>query len=258
MRIDPDIIYCTRDDAAPLALDLYRPIGPCRTMVLFAHGGGFFKGRKRGESVTRLALALTARGFGMASLQYRLGTGATAFERPERRRIRRNRLAAAAAGLTLAPRLYGAAYEAARLDLGAAIQFLRQSYARVACLGVSAGGIAGLSLAFPDSEDTPEMRPDAVMALGGAMVAPQRLGPDGAQSWMLNSGFDRVIRPVNARLVRAQAARLGAPLQVSFCKRRGHHAPIEALLSDADEHGQPYMKQMQGLFLESRPPKHQL
>ncbi len=223
--------------------------------MLFAHGGGFFKGDRRAGRVAELAKALTDEGFAMASASYRLATPLAEFPQDEQARIRAGQRRGRRAGLTLANRLTGAAQEAARRDLGQAISFLRREASalglppgKVPMIGVSAGGIAGLSLAFPPKSLPPSAAPDAVFALSGAVIQPWRIAPEAPPCLMLHSVVDKIIAPENAALAAHHAKATGAPLRLLTCARVGHNAPVDALLGDMDENGTPYWDHMLGLF----------
>ena len=223
--------------------------------MLLAHGGGFFKGDRRAGRVMELARALTAEGYVMASVSYRLATPLVDFPEDERRHITANQRRSRRAGLTLANRLMGSAFEAARRDIGAAIGFLDRDRDRlgigpgkIGMIGISAGGIAGLSLAFPPGGLPAAPAPAALLALSGAMVQPWRLAPDAPPCLMLHAVADKIIAPENAALAARRAKATGAPLRLLTCARSGHNAPIRALLEDADETGKPYWEHMLDLF----------
>ncbi|MCW8841991.1 MAG: lysophospholipase [Rhodobacteraceae bacterium] len=223
--------------------------------MLFAHGGGFYKGDRHAGCVGELADRLTAEGYALASASYRLATPMSAFDDADKARIRTNQRRSRRAGLSLANRLTGPAFEAARRDLGAAIGVLRQqgpalgiSTQKLVMIGVSAGAIAGLSLAFPPKNMPQTPAPDAVLALCGAMVQLWRLHPKGAPCLMLNSVQDRIIAPGNTDLAARRAEAALAPLHVMRCARKGHNAPVRALLEDTDDTGTPYWAHMRTLF----------
>ncbi|MEQ9693316.1 hypothetical protein [Shimia sp. SDUM112013] len=254
MREIRDLTYLKRPRSA-LALDLFLPGGPARAAVVFAHGGGFFKGQRQGADVDRLAALLTGRGFAMASLSTRLGTTISEFPALQQDAIRTHAARSRKAGLTLAPRLYGPAFEAARQDLAAGIAWLRSHATtyditsdKVGIVGVSAGGIAGLSLAYPPRNLPTEARPDAVLAISACMVQPWRLHAGGPPCLLLNSAVDRIVPPENPRLTLHRARTTGAPVTGLTCARNGHNPPFQALLEDRHTDGTPYANHMTNLF----------
>lgn len=257
----PDIVYCQRP-TGPLALDLYLPESvSARALILFAHGGGFTRGARDTPDTRAMAARLNSAGFAMASVSYRLGGGFADLPESYHKPVRQNRRATIQAGLTLKPRLFGAAFEVARQDIGEALSYLRAHLAswqiesdRVGFLGISAGAIAGLSLAYPPENLPSPARPDALFALSGAMVQPWRLHRDGPPCLMLNSVFDRIIPPENAARVAATAKACDAPVTALTCQRKGHNAPVIALNEDSDETGTPYWEQMVGFFARSLSP----
>ena len=208
--------------------------------------------------MTEIATRLASEGYATVSASYRLATPLAAFAPEERTRIRTHQRRTSRAGLTLARRLTGAAFEAARRDLGKAIGFLREAGPafglqsdKVLMIGVSAGAIAGLSLAFPPRGLPPAPAPDAVFALSGAMIQPWRLQQNAPPCLMLNSQTDKIIAPRNVALTRKRVLDTGAPVSFLTCKRGGHNAPVRALLEDADESGTPYWDHMMDLFSPS-------
>lgn len=254
MRQTRNIIYAERP-GQPLALDLYQPDGPASGMVIQAHGGGFFKGDRHGPRVKTLAERLCDMGVALASIDYRLGTSLDAFSAPDRRAIQHNRRRALKGGVKIAKRMLGPALEAARQDLGAAIDFLRANRNpfdidsdKIAVLGVSAGGIAGLALAYPPDNLPAAAKPDAVIALGAALAHPWALTLNGPPVLMLHSQQDRIMPPENAILAHSAAEQSGAPLTLLTCPRRGHNAPVQALLQDDAPDGTPYWDHMMSLF----------
>lgn len=191
----------------------------------------------------------------MASASYRLNTPLSAFPPDEQATISAHQTRSARAGMILAPRLMGPAYEAARRDLGAAIGFLRAEReslglgaGKVMMIGVSAGGIAGLSLAFPPRNLPTCPAPDALLTLAGAMIQPWRITSDAPPCLMLHSVVDKIIAPENTALAAHRAKTTGAPLRALSCAREGHNAPVHALFEDADDNGIPYWTHMLDLF----------
>ncbi|SFM15548.1 alpha/beta hydrolase [Shimia aestuarii] len=254
MRLTRDILYAERP-GQPLALDLYQPDGPASGMVIQAHGGGFFKGDRHGPRVKILAERLCDLGLALASIDYRLGTGPDAFSDLDQRAIQHNRRRALKGGVKIAKRMLGPAFEAARQDLGAAIDFLRANRNsfeidsdKIAVFGVSAGGIAGLALAYPPDNLPAAAKPNAVIALGAALAHPWAVTPNGPPVLMLHSQQDRIIAPEIAELARSAAENHGASLTLLTCPRRGHNAPMQALLQDDAPDGTPYWDHMMPLF----------
>ncbi|PSL17330.1 hypothetical protein [Shimia abyssi] len=250
MRVIEDIIYVERPSAS-LALDLYLPDGTAHSTVLHAHGGGFFKGHRAGPRVPLLAQRLTDLGLAFASVSYRLGTPASTFNDTDLRSIRQNCRRARDQGVLIAKRMLGPAFEAARQDIGTAIAFLTSTHAthdietsKLVLLGISAGGIAGLSLAYPPENLPCFAKPDAVITLGAAMVHPWCLSERGPQVLMLHSVNDKIIPPSTADLALTAATTSAAPFKVFKCNRKGHNAPVVALLKDTDERGTSYWDHM--------------
>ncbi|MBU2941998.1 hypothetical protein Q4525_08855 [Shimia thalassica] len=255
MRVINDITYDRRQPNG-LALDLYLPKGPARASVLFAHGGGFYKGARADAAVTRLAQILTDHDLAMASASYRLGTKPEAFSPADRRLIQISQTRTANSGLSVSSRLCGSAFEAARQDLGAALGWMRAAHKahgihseKVGFVGVSAGGIAGLALAYPPRFLPECPRPDAVFAVSACAVQPWRLTPHGPPCVLLNNDRDKIIRPENPRLTQRRARGVGAPVKSLWCDRKGHNAPFLALLEDRDPTaGRPYTDHLLTLF----------
>lgn len=239
----PDIPFGTRG----LALDLYHPPGRCLGALVYAHGGGFRKGSRKEPAALAVAERFAALGFAVAAVSYRLGVTVAEVPRAERRAIRASLARGDAAGLTLARRLRGAAMLAAVDDLSEAVEMLRAEGPRrglpsgLGILGVSAGGIAALSLAYPPAGRAGRVaRPDAVLAVAAAMAEPWRLKPGGPPVLMLHGQRDRVIGPGNPALAARQAALSDAPLRLALTDVPGHNAQLGALLDGRDAAGRPW------------------
>jgi len=75
----PDIVYSTIGGFRPLTLDLYTPAkgGAARPLVIYIHGGGWMGGTSRNAAAyanfPAVMADLAARGYVVASLNYRLG-----------------------------------------------------------------------------------------------------------------------------------------------------------------------------------------
>lgn len=236
-----------------LLLDAYCPTGPARAVVLYLHGGGFLKGSRSESPVRPLAQRLIPQGVAVVSPDYRLRTDLSAFAPQVAARIAAMEARSMAIGLTLAARLCGPAMIAAMRDAGAAVQAVRAglvpelSGLPVVCLGVSAGGIAALSLAYPPKDEALG-RPDAVLSIASAMVQPWRLAPDGPPCVMLHGSKDRVIGPENPRLAARRAHARAVDLQLIETGISGHTTQIAAFLDGTDAQGRPYFDHLSDLL----------
>jgi hypothetical protein len=255
MQTHSDLLFSAEKG---LALDLFLPDKDPRAIVLYLHGGGFTRGSRQGDQSQQLLQKLLGAGLGVAFADYRLGVGAEAFSDAQAEAIFAMQARTKAAGLTVAKGLCGPAMIAAVEDASDAVQALRSGNLcnatkglPVVILGVSAGGIAGLSLAYPPSEWWGASHPpDGVMALCAAMVQPWRLRADGPPAIMLHGPMDRIIHPSNPRLVARRAARLGAPLRLEISTVRGHNSQMNAFLTGASRDGIPYFSLFEGLLAE--------
>lgn len=236
-----------------LLLDAYCPSGPARAVVLYLHGGGFLKGSRTEDMVHALVQRLIPQGVAVVAPDYRLRTDFSAFPPQEAKQIAAMQARSKAIGLTLAARLCGPAMIAAMRDIGAAMAAVQAGLVPgiaglpMVCVGVSAGGIAGLSLAYPPPNETLP-RPDAVVSIAGAMVQPWRLAPNGPPCIMLHGSQDRVIGPENPRFAAQRAIGQGADLQLIETGIAGHNPQIAAFLQAVDAQGHPYFDHLIALL----------
>ncbi|WP_412554794.1 alpha/beta hydrolase [Shimia sp. MIT1388] len=247
MQCLKDISYIERDGQT-LALDLYLPDdAPPSGLMLFAHGGGFVKGDRTGPPAEKLAGKLTDLGVAMASVSYRLNTEDTDLPVPIRRQVYAYRRRAKDCGIALQHNLMGPRFEAARQDVGAAFQFLQSTQSpqdfsalTIGLIGISAGGMVGLSLAFPD-ENLPKFeKPACVIALGAALQNPWALTKNAPPCLMLHSCEDRIVPTENCELLGPLIAQTKAPIDIQICARKGHNAPVHALFEGDAPDGTPY------------------
>lgn len=70
-RVQRDVTYCTKD-GVDLKMDIYRPEAANGAAVMFIHGGGWTSGSKSGGSGSEMFGELVARGYVVASVDYRL------------------------------------------------------------------------------------------------------------------------------------------------------------------------------------------
>lgn len=254
MRVENNIVFAERQSDR-LALDLYLPQSETKALVVYAFGGGFTRGSRRSDFTSRLAGRLTGEGYALAAIDYRLNTSPEDIEKEQQKIVSKNLERGLDSGLTLARRLMGVRCEAARQDIGEALTFLKQNRhqwgihnEKIGLIGTSAGGIAGMALAYAPRHLPDFPSPDAVFVLGGAMIHPWRLRPDGPRCVFLHSTFDRIIAPKNLHHMKKRAEQTGAPIEVLFCDRKGHNAPNRALFEDSDETGKSYWDHMVAMF----------
>lgn len=248
MKCVTDIVY---DPRHKLELDLYLPDSlTADACIIYMHGGGFRRGHRAHVETGHFALKLTDAGFAMASISYRLRTGMGAFSAEDQEQIQSHAARSEKIGLNLTPNLYGPEFTAAMEDLSNAIEYLwvegeRLGIAsrKLGVLGVSAGGIAGLALAFPPMSWVRRVsRPDAVVAVSSAIVHPWRLEPDGPPCLMFHGPADPVIDIGNAQLGAARAQQIGAPVTLVDTGVEGHVTQVDEILDGSDSGGTPYMQ----------------
>ncbi|RLJ40772.1 hypothetical protein BCF46_3342 [Litoreibacter meonggei] len=258
MKCVSDIEY---DPRHGLELDLYLPdnltAGAC---IIYAHGGEFRRGTRADVETGHFAQNLTDAGFAMASISYRLGATLDAFSDEDAEQIRTHMARSEKVGLNLPSDLYGASFIAAMEDMSNAIDYLWVEGDRLGItsrklgiLGLSAGGIAGLALAYPPMPWMQRVSsPDAVVAISSALVHPWRLETDGPPCLMLNAPNDRSIDIGNAQLGAARAQQVGAPVTLIDTKIEGHESQIDEVLDGTHPDGTTYMQMIVDHFARLR------
>lgn len=242
-----DISYVERAGQT-LAFDLYLPdTQPPSGVMLFAHGGGYITGDRTGPPVEQLASRLTSLGAALASVSYRLNTKDTDLPVPIRRQVYANRRRSNGCGIQLQHNLMGPRFEAARQDLGAALHFLRSSKSprnfkesKIGVIGISAGGMMGLSLAYPPQNLPHFEKPSCVLALGATLQHPWTLTKNAPPCLMLHSCEDRIVPTKNCDVLKPLITRANAPIDIQICPRMGHNAPVHALFADDAPDGTSY------------------
>jgi dienelactone hydrolase len=254
VRVENNIVFAERQSDR-LALDLYLPQSETKALVVYAYGGGVTRGTRRSDFTSHLAGRITSEGYALAVVDYRVNTSPDDVEKEQQKIVFKNLERGLGSGLALARRLMGVRCEAARQDIGEALTFLKKNRLqwsihneKIGLIGTSAGGIAGMALAYAPRHLPDFSSPDAVFVLGGAMIHPWRLRSDGSHCAFLHSTFDRIITPKNLHLVKKRAEQTGAPIEVLFCDRKGHNAPNQALFEGSDETGKSYWDHMVALF----------
>ncbi len=249
-NIESNIVYKTTADGKELKVDIFRPKKAIKATLLYAHGGGFMKGSRKDKTSQRLADKLCNEGVMVASFDYRLKTGVAAFSRENQPAIIAAQARTTRVGMPINPHFCGPRFYAALEDLSDAIFFLRDEDGPLAsktgpllALGVSAGGIAALSLAFPPRGVWEELnRPDAVIGLCAAMVQPWRLAADGIPSLLFHGYADRIISPKNTEFTARRVATSSAPLEVIVTDTRGHNTQIDLFIDGNDPDGKPWLE----------------
>lgn len=248
MKCVPDILY---EPSRDLALDLYLPDNlKASACIIYAHGGGFTRGARHHVEAPHIALPLVEAGFAVASISYRLQTKPAVFDPQDRERIEAYKQRSAKVGLTLSSRLYGHRFIAAMEDMSRAVEFLWVEGAglgirhpKVGVVGVSAGGIAGLGLAYPPTHWGHRVsKPEAVVSIGAALVQPWRLVEDGPPCLMIHGPNDRVIDISNPRLAAERAQQVGAPVTLLDTGVPGHNTQVDVVLDGKTADGVPYMQ----------------
>ncbi|MEM6408972.1 MAG: hypothetical protein AAF700_11200 [Pseudomonadota bacterium] len=243
MKCVPDLRFDAEHD---LSFDLYLPDQmKAKACVVYAHGGGFRKGSRHDGAAEQFAVHLTEVGFAMASVSYRLGTPMTAFSPERQSYISSYMHRTASVGLSLSSKLYGPAFIAALEDLSRAIEYLWVEGSnlgittrKTGLLGISAGGIAGLSLAFPPTHwQVRLVKPDAVVAISSAIVQPWRLSEKGPPCLMLHGPNDRITPMRDAEFGAARAEQVGAPVRLIETGVPGHATQVDAVLDGATDRG---------------------
>lgn len=261
MRLTPDIRYSPGPESSisdPLFLDLFAPKDrPSLGAILFAHGGSFRRGGRKSPYINRLAAFLTDLGYAFASVSYRLNTQPEVFSPDDQKRISANSEASIASGISMSPRLFGPAMMAAVEDCSTAIGFLRENAAdlrinssKIGVIGVSAGGIAGVALAYPPPDwSRPLNAPDRVVTIGGGVVYPWSLSANGPPVLMFHGRRDRVIAVDNIRTALKAAQAKNAPFEFVISPGTAHLDQPEFVLSGLGKDGTPLSEKLT-IFLQ--------
>ena len=258
MKCVSDIVY---DPRHKLGLELYLPDTlTADACVIYVHGGGSDSGHWADVETAHIAQKLTEAGFAMASISYRFRTEIGAFSDEDTALIQAQMARSKKVGLDLSPSFYGASLFATMEDISNAIEYLwvegdRLGIAsnKLGVLGVSAGGIAGLALAYPPKAWVRRVsRPDAVVAISSALVHPWRLEADGPPCLMFHGTNDDVIDIGNVQLGAARAQQLGVPVTLIDTKVDGHMSQVDEVLDGTHPDGTPYIQMVIDHFARLR------
>lgn len=232
-------------------MDIYLPGDEVKAVVLYLHGGGFRKGSPKEQTAPHLAEVFAGKNIAVAASGYRLNGAMADLAKPDRALVRAMKAQTLRSGLGLSPRLYGAAFALALMDASGAVGALRQQFpkASITLLGMSAGGILGLSLAHPPAQWQARLnQPDAVFAVSAAMVQPWSMRPNAPPCVMLHGSFDRIIPPADARLACAVAQHCGARVDLIETGVKGHVAQLGLLLTGRRHDGRLWIGVLEDLI----------
>ena len=246
--------YLAVEGTLSLPLDLWLPEtkpGTWRGLVVYAHGGGFSNGKRRDAFASPLAERMTAEGYAVASIDYRLkGTPPSNWSDRQRALVDSEQARVQLVGLKINPQYCGAWFYMALEDFSDAIAFLKSPACGVdftglpvLALGASAGGIAALSLAFRPKGWEHLVLPDAAFGICAAMVQPWRLGSTPhVPSMLIHGSRDGVIGVGNLHLIARKAKDKRAPLRVAITDTPGHREQLEVFLDGTDTTGRAWWR----------------
>jgi acetyl esterase/lipase len=184
-----------RGESEVLRLDIYQPSGDkaeSRALIVWIHGGGFYKGDKRDAQMVGLAERFARRGYVCASINYRLERGD--MTGPLDTAVRH-----AVEDATDAFRFLATNAPALRIDTN-----------RAAVGGGSAGAITSLHLAYGDATRTPGgVRIRAVVDFWGGLFGIGTMRACGPPLIVIHGTADRVVPFEFAEKLRARALEVG-------------------------------------------------
>ena len=154
-NIENDIVYKATAGGKVLKVNIFSSKKTIKATILYTHGCGFMKGNHKDITAKRLAEKLCEERVMLASFDYRLKAEITAFPLENQPIIIAAQARTALAGIPINPHFCGPRFYAALEYLSDAVYFLRDKdgpavskTGPLLALGVSARGIAALSLAF--------------------------------------------------------------------------------------------------------------
>ena len=222
VRVTKDVLYLPRPgigrDGQGLRLDIYEPAGDslaARPLMVWVHGGGFYRGGKTDEWMTALAEHFARCGFVCASIEYRLLLGGPKdWLKPEDLR-----------------RAAGVAVEDARAALchlvGHAKSY-RLDPAEVILGGGSAGAFVALQAAAGGEDRRCEAKVRAVIDFWGGLVDVSSMKPGFPPLLIIHGTQDRTVPFSSARRLAARASEVGVTCVLRPIEGEGH-APWEHL-----------------------------
>ena len=185
-----------------LALDLWRPVGPARRLVVHAHGGGFVHGSRDDRIARFYGPLLAEKGIAFASISYRKGGAPRrAFDAEMLEKIETAAARSQAFYPDVRPSLLGVHLYRAAVDFADAAHFLLTDegvgLAELPwiAMGNSSGGLAAMAAAYGLSHwsrDATLPSPRRVVAIASIVPQPWRLTPEGPEAALLCARGDAV------------------------------------------------------------------
>ena len=231
VSVTEDIVYGQAINARGLEeilyLDLYRPATEgtplaSRPTVVFAHGGSFKNGHRKVAEINPYLRDMAARGWTMASINYRLRPVGTTGSKPNHELI-------VEAALGDSDTLRDAHH-----DMLAAVRFLRANAGaygvdpdRIAVGGSSAGAVTALQAAIntedPGTSGTADESSDVAAAVSVSGAAdPDHIEPGDPPFYMIHGGMDTTVPAVLGQQACAIATAMLNGCEHHFFPSDGH------------------------------------
>ncbi|WP_159809456.1 hypothetical protein [Litoreibacter roseus] len=187
-----------------------------------------------------LADAFTSRGFAFADVKCRRRITANDLSSADGRRVAEYISRSLEAGMQMDERLFGPGYIAAMRDISGAIDFLVEHgpSLRLTCsgfglLGVGAGGVAGLGLAFPPQDLEDRFRaPDVIATFGAALAQPWRISDAAPPCLVFHATNDDLMPMRDVEFMKKRAKRKNAPVEFA----QGNAAHLASEIERAMDH----------------------
>lgn len=228
------LVYGTGQTASgsmDLLADLYQPRGACtspRPTAVYAHGGGFRTGSRRGNKARTMGAAYTAAGFNFISIDYRLHGDDPVISPAFESRI------AAGQGSENYPGQARAAV-AAMEDMNTAMRALVNNASAfcidpdaLVIIGSSAGAVVALNYAYA-MDEFGILVPDvaAVVDLWGASLNPSNIDRRDAPLFIIHGEQDRTTPFAAAESYWARGQATGTPVHLHAFASEGHGVNLQ-------------------------------
>ncbi|WP_333711799.1 alpha/beta hydrolase [Yoonia sp.] len=227
-----------------LGLDLWRPSGDPKGLVVHAHGGGFVHGSRNDRIARHFGPLLAEMGLAFASISYRkAGAPRRAFGPDMLERIHAAAAQSTAFYQTIRPSLLGPALYRAAVDYADAARFLlrddRTGLANLPwiAMGNSSGGLAAISVAHGLSDwtrpaDLPAPRKS--IAIAGVVPQPWVVDANGPDVALLCARGDEVLPMGEVAKLQAFTEQHGLPVSIQKIPYGKHTRPIKEILPSKD------------------------